>query len=74
MYLANFGYSGAGASHQIGVGQPLGQFYGYVTEGLYQVSDFDYDPTTQKYTLKEGIPYHGGTKQAFNLVTGSLRM
>ena len=59
LYLANFGYSGAGASHQIGVGQPLGQFYGYVTEGLYQVSDFDYDPTTQKYTLKEGIPYHG---------------
>ena len=28
LYLANFGYSGAGASHQIGVNQPLGQFYG----------------------------------------------
>ncbi len=55
--LANFGYTGAGASHQIGVGQPLGQFYGYVSDGLYQVSDFDYDAGTGKYTLKEGIPY-----------------
>lgn len=59
LYLANFGYSGAGASHQIGVGQPLGQFYGYVTDGLYQVSDFNYDASTGKYTLKDGVPYHG---------------
>lgn len=59
LYLASFGYSGAGASHQIGVGQPLGQFYGYVTDGLYQVSDFDYDAATGKYTLKDGVPYHG---------------
>ena len=27
LYMANFGYSGAGASHQIGVNQPLGQFF-----------------------------------------------
>ena len=59
LYLANFGYSGAGASHQIGVGQPLGQFYGYVTDGLYQVSDFNYDAATKTYTLKDGIPYLG---------------
>lgn len=61
LYLASFGYSGAGASHQIAVGQPLGQFYGYVTDGLYQVSDFDYDATTNTYTLKDGVPYHGDT-------------
>ncbi len=59
LYLANFGYSGAGASHQIGVGQPLGQFYGYVTDGLYQVSDFNYDAATKTYTLKDGVPYLG---------------
>lgn len=59
LYLANFGYDGAGASHQIGIGQPLGQFYGYVTDGLYQVSDFNYNAATNKYTLKDGIPYHG---------------
>lgn len=59
LYLAKFGYDGAGASHQIGVGQPLGQFYGYVTDGLYQVNDFHYDATSQTYTLKDGVPYHG---------------
>ena len=59
LYLANFGYDGAGASHQIGVGQPVGQFYGYVTDGLYQISDFNYDATSNKYTLKDGIPYRG---------------
>lgn len=62
LYLANFGYSGAGASHQIGVNQPLGQFYGYVTDGLYQVEDFNYDATTKTYTLKDGVPYHGDKK------------
>lgn len=62
LYLADFGYSGAGASHQIGVGQPLGQFYGYVTDGLYQVEDFDYDAATGTYTLKDNVPYMGEKK------------
>ena len=62
LYLANFGYSGAGASHQIGVNQPLGQFYGYVTDGLYQVEDFNYDAASNTYTLKDGVPYHGDKK------------
>jgi len=38
------------------VGQPMGQFYGYVTDGFYTVDDFDYDAATQKYTIKAGIP------------------
>lgn len=57
LYEASFGYSQN--THKIGVGQPLGQFYGYVTDGLYQVSDFEYDAATSTYTLKDGIPYHG---------------
>lgn len=55
LYEAQFGYNQS--THRIAVGEPLGQFYGYVTEGLYQVSDFDYDAATQTYTLKEGVPY-----------------
>ena len=43
-------------THIIMVGKPVGQFYGYVTEGIYQVSDFDYDPASASYTLKEGLP------------------
>lgn len=54
---ANFGYNLK--THMIKVGEPLGLFYGYETEGLYQVSDFDFDAATQKYSLKDGVPYHG---------------
>jgi len=38
-------------------GKPLGRMYGWKTIGLYQVDDFNYDPVTKKYTLKEGVPY-----------------
>ena len=53
LYEANFGYNQS--THRIAVGEPLGQFYGYVTEGLYQVDDFNYDASTQTYTLKPGV-------------------
>ena len=56
LYEAKFGYNQS--THRIAVGESLGQFYGYVTEGLYQVSDFDYDAATKTYTLKEGIAAH----------------
>lgn len=35
------------------VGQPVGQFYGFVNDGYYTIEDFDYD--NGKYTLKDGI-------------------
>ena len=57
LYEAKFGFNQN--THRIAVGEPLGQFYGYITEGLYQVDDFNYDASTQTYTLKDGIPYHG---------------
>ncbi len=34
------------------VGKPVGIMYGYVNDGLYQVSDFDYNTTSGVYTLK----------------------
>lgn len=37
------------------VGSPVGVMYGYIKEGLYQVSDFNYNPTTNAYTLKPGV-------------------
>ncbi|MDE7442560.1 MAG: SusC/RagA family protein, partial [Muribaculaceae bacterium] len=57
LWEAKFGYNQN--THIIGLNQPLGQMYGYVTEGLYQVSDFDYDAATGVYSLKDGIPYMG---------------
>ena len=41
----------------IRVGEPLGQMYGYRLAGIYTVDDFTFDEATQKYTVKEGIPY-----------------
>ncbi len=42
------------------VGGPIGQFYGYVSDGRYELSDFDaiYNSTanTYSYVLKAGIP------------------
>lgn len=60
LWEAGFGYNQN--THIIGVGQPLGQMYGYVTDGLYQVSDFDYDAATGTYTLKDGVAYWGAKK------------
>lgn len=60
LWEAKFGYSQN--THQIAVGQSLGQFYGYVTEGLYQVDDFNFDASTGKYMLKDGIQYMGNKK------------
>lgn len=57
LWEASFGYNQN--THIIGVNQPLGQMYGYVTDGLYQVSDFDYDEATKTYTLKDGVLYSG---------------
>lgn len=54
---ASFGYKQK--THKIEVGKSIGQFYGYRTIGLYQVDEFDYNPITKRYMLKEGIPYMG---------------
>lgn len=39
------------------VGRTIGLMYGYVTDGMYKVEDFEsYDPVTRTYKLKAGIP------------------
>ncbi|WP_211309806.1 TonB-dependent receptor [Mucilaginibacter yixingensis] len=47
----------------VAVGQPVGQFYGYVTDGRYEVSDFNAvlnsTTNTWTYTLKPGIANDG---------------
>ena len=42
------------------IGQPLGQMYGYIWDGVYQLSDFD-ESTPGSYILKSGIPNNGNT-------------
>jgi TonB-dependent starch-binding outer membrane protein SusC len=53
----NSGWQGSDGvdDYLVRVGQPVGLMYGFVTDGFYKVSDFDYNATTQTYTLKAGI-------------------
>ena len=56
-YLQNSGWgvSGQPADFIVKVGSPVGSVYGYVSDGFYKVSDFDYNAATQTYTLKSGV-------------------
>lgn len=42
--------------YMVKVGAPVGAMYGFVTDGFYKLSDFDYNTTTHIYTLKPGVP------------------
>jgi len=43
--------------YEIHVGQPLGDIYGWITDGYYTTADFErYDESTGRYILKNGIP------------------
>jgi len=39
----------------IQAGQPVGAMYGFVSDGFYKISDFNYNSTSQTYTLKAGV-------------------
>ena len=53
----NSGWQGSDGvdDYLVKVGEPIGLMYGFVTDGFYQVSDFDYNAATQTYTIKQGI-------------------
>jgi TonB-linked SusC/RagA family outer membrane protein len=38
------------------IGYPLGLMYGYIYEGTYKYEDFNYDPSSNIYTIKTGVP------------------
>ena len=56
------------------VGQPVGLIYGYVSDGMYTVDDFNYNATTKKYTLKPGIPNDASIISAVNFGPGSMKL
>jgi TonB-dependent starch-binding outer membrane protein SusC len=53
----NAGWQGSDGAddYLVKVGEPVGLMYGFVTDGMYQISDFNYDGVTG-YTLKTGVP------------------
>lgn len=71
--MDDFGAPSTWASTEIGVdywiakGGSVGQMYGYVSDGRYEVSDFTgYNATTEKWELKDGVADATG-------VVGTLR-
>lgn len=45
------------------VGSPMGQFYGFVADGIYQFADFDVSPTGT-YTLKGDLVNNGNSSNS----------
>ncbi len=43
-------------NYRVFVGQEVGLMYGYVCDGMYTFDDFNFDETTQRWVLKEGVP------------------
>ncbi|MBD0724144.1 SusC/RagA family protein [Flavobacterium sp. L1I52] len=56
-YIANTGWASTQIADDfiVNIGQPLGLMNGYVSDGRYEISDFNYDAATGKYTLREGV-------------------
>ncbi|OIR00110.1 TonB-dependent receptor SusC precursor [mine drainage metagenome] len=52
---SGWGVSGQPADYIVKVGESVGSMYGLVTDGIYQVSDFDYNQASKTYTLKAGV-------------------
>ncbi len=63
----NSGWQGSDGvnDYLVKVGQPTGLMYGFVTDGIHSVYDFDYNATTGVYTLRPGKAANGvyGTPQ-----------
>jgi hypothetical protein len=67
----NSGWQGSDGTddYLVKVGEPVGLMYGFVTDGMYKVEDFNYNPAsttpTGFYTLKPGIAFNSvyGTPQ-----------
>ena len=51
-----WGSSNIGDDYWVAVGGSVGQMYGYIADGRYEVDDFEgYDETSKTWTLKEGV-------------------
>lgn len=69
-FLSGSGWtSDIATDYAVNAGSPLGLMYGYVSDGRYEVSDFDYNGTS--YTLKSGVT---NSEVVGNLRPGSMKL
>ncbi|MGQ1891381.1 SusC/RagA family TonB-linked outer membrane protein [Thermophagus sp. OGC60D27] len=61
--------------YKIRVGEPVGLIYGWVTDGYYSTSDFEYfDEASGQYVLKDGIPTTGLYGGVIGIRPGTLKL
>jgi len=58
-YLVPSGWVNNLFDFKVQINQPVGMFYGYVTEGRYEISDFDFNTSNNTYKLKAGVASSG---------------
>lgn len=57
-YAVSSGWGQSGEDFYVAVGKPVGQFYGYITDGFYTLDDFDRtksNPAGNVWILKPGV-------------------
>ena len=61
--------------YYLSVGQTIGLIYGYVNDGMYTVDDFSsYDPVSETYILKDGVPDNRNTLGVSSLRPGYMKL
>ncbi|HPG12109.1 MAG TPA: TonB-dependent receptor, partial [Chitinophagaceae bacterium] len=60
LQASGWGVGNTPADFIVKVGEPVGSIRGFITDGYYTLSDFDYDPNTGTYTLKADQPNNIG--------------
>lgn len=57
------------------VGETIGLIYGYVSDGMYTVDDFEsYNPVTKTYVLRAGVPDNKNTLGVASVMPGFMKL
>jgi hypothetical protein len=54
-------------------GQPVGQMYGYVTDGMYSFDDFTFNNTTKRWEIVKGVADNSSLTSAAYFGPGALK-
>ncbi len=61
-----------GDDYIVQVGQPLGNMYGFVSDGMYTTADFDYNGS--KWVLKDGVVDNSAIIGSNYMIPGALKL
>jgi len=76
-YTVSSGWGTNGDDFLVEVGKPVGQYYGYKSDGFYRLNDFDRtlsDPTTSNWILKPGVANTAAILGATKVIPGEMKL